>query len=283
MRQSGQAPSPQPPPSRGGGDHPCRARRAPPRPPAGDRPARRPALRRRPIRFAAAAVPARPYATPAWPPPFAQRRLVHLGWRATIGGRRHGRRAAPTRGDGVRRGDRRRRPIRPGGGDPAEAARRRTAPVCLVEKGGEIGAHILSGAVIEPRALNELIPDWARQGRAARHAGARGPVPVPDRDAQLHACRPRRRCTITAITSSRSAMSCRWLGQQAEELGVEIYPGFAAAELPGGRRPHRRHRHRRHGHRQGRPAHRTISSAAWNCAPTTRCSPRAAAARCPSS
>ena len=47
------------------------------------------------------------------------------------------------------------------------------ASVCVVEKGGEVGAHILSGAVIEPRALNELIPDWQRQGRAADDAGER--------------------------------------------------------------------------------------------------------------
>ena len=43
--------------------------------------------------------------------------------------------------------------------------------VCVVEKGGEVGAHILSGAVIEPRALDELIPDWRERGRAADHAG----------------------------------------------------------------------------------------------------------------
>ena len=50
---------------------------------------------------------------------------------------------------------------------------RRELTVCVLEKGSEIGAHILSGAVIEPRALTELIPDWKRKRRAARHAGAR--------------------------------------------------------------------------------------------------------------
>ncbi len=55
------------------------------------------------------------------------------------------------------------------------------AAVCVVEKGGEVGAHILSGAVIEPRALAELLPDWARARRPADHAGRRGPLPVPDR------------------------------------------------------------------------------------------------------
>ena len=48
--------------------------------------------------------------------------------------------------------------------------------VCVVEKGSEIGAHILSGAVLEPRALNELIPDWREKGRAATHAGEGRPV-----------------------------------------------------------------------------------------------------------
>ena len=72
------------------------------------------------------------------------------------------------RSDGVRRRHRRRRPGGPRGGDPPEAARRRAGSarsrVCVLEKGSEVGAHILSGAVIDPRALNELLPDWKAQG-----------------------------------------------------------------------------------------------------------------------
>ena len=79
--------------------------------------------------------------------------------------------------------------------------------VCLVEKGGEVGAHILSGAVIEPRALNELIPDWKEKG---------APLETPAREDRFlfltetnrTSCRRRRRCTITATTSSRSATWC---------------------------------------------------------------------------
>ena len=102
--------------------------------------------------------------------------------------------------------------------------------VCLVEKGGEIGAHILSGAVIEPRALNELIPGWKEKG---------APLDTPaleDRFLFLTATRsfklptpPQMHNHGNYIVSLGNVV--RWLGQQAEELGVEIYPGFAATEL----------------------------------------------------
>ncbi|HTR16922.1 MAG TPA: electron transfer flavoprotein-ubiquinone oxidoreductase [Acetobacteraceae bacterium] len=104
------------------------------------------------------------------------------------------------------------------------------AAVCLVEKGGEIGAHILSGAVIEPRALNELLPDWQEKGAPlttpagedrfmflTETGGFRLPTPP-----QMHN-------HGNFIVSLGDV--CRWLAQQAEALGVEIYPGFAAAEL----------------------------------------------------
>jgi len=102
--------------------------------------------------------------------------------------------------------------------------------VCLVEKAGEIGGHILSGAVLEPRALNELIPDWAARG---------APLDTPAREDRF--------LWLTEANSTRLPTPpqmhnhgnyivslgnfVRWLGIQAEELGVEIYPGFAAAEL----------------------------------------------------
>ncbi len=102
--------------------------------------------------------------------------------------------------------------------------------VCLVEKGSEIGAHILSGACLEPRALNELIPDWQDKG---------APLDTPatdDRFLYLTATRAFRLPTPPQMHNHGNYIVslgdvCRWLGQQAEALGVEIYPGFAAAEL----------------------------------------------------
>jgi hypothetical protein len=70
------------------------------------------------------------------------------------------RRIAATRIHGIRRRDRRRRAVRPRRGDPAEAAQRRSDGSSWSEKGSEVGAHILSGAVIDPVSLDKLIPDW---------------------------------------------------------------------------------------------------------------------------
>jgi electron-transferring-flavoprotein dehydrogenase len=105
------------------------------------------------------------------------------------------------------------------------------ASVCVVEKAGEIGAHILSGAVIEPRALEELLPDWRERG-APLHTEAR-------EDHFVFLTRTRAfRSPITPpqmnnhgnyIVSLGDVV--RWLGREAEAAGVEIYPGFAAAEL----------------------------------------------------
>ncbi|HEY2619275.1 MAG TPA: electron transfer flavoprotein-ubiquinone oxidoreductase [Acetobacteraceae bacterium] len=104
------------------------------------------------------------------------------------------------------------------------------AAVCLVEKGSEIGAHILSGAVLEPRALNELIPDWREQGAPLQTPAA------DDRFLYLTATRAFRLPTPPQMHNAGNYIVslgnvCRWLGQQAESLGVEIYPGFPAAEL----------------------------------------------------
>src|SRR5947207_7978251 len=102
--------------------------------------------------------------------------------------------------------------------------------VCVVEKGSEVGAHILSGAVFEPRALNELIPDWKERG---------APLNTPateDRFLYLTKNRALRLPTPPQMHNSGNYIIslgnlCRWLATQAEELGVEIYPGFAAAEV----------------------------------------------------
>ena len=129
------------------------------------------------------------------------------------------------------------------------------AAVCLVEKGGEIGAHILSGAVLEPRALNELIPDWRGQGRAAGHAGQRRPLPVPDRNPRV----PPADAAADAQPRQlhRLARQCLPLaGAAGGGAGRRDLPRLRRRRIAGGGRPHRRHRHRRHGHRQGRQAHR---------------------------
>ena len=106
--------------------------------------------------------------------------------------------------------------------------------VCVLEKGSEVGAHILSGAVIETRALDELIPDWRARGAPldtpvsddefhflyGSASGFRVPaalVPAPMHNAGNH------------VVSLGSV--CRWLAAQAEALGVEIFPGFAAADV----------------------------------------------------
>ncbi len=102
--------------------------------------------------------------------------------------------------------------------------------VCLIEKGSEIGAHILSGAVFEPRALDELLPDWQRSG-----APLLTPV-TEDRFMLLTESGSFNLPTPPALHNAGNYIIslgnlCRWLGTQAEAAGVEIYPGFAAAEI----------------------------------------------------
>ncbi len=102
--------------------------------------------------------------------------------------------------------------------------------VCLLEKGSEIGAHILSGAVIETGALTELIPDWKEKG---------APLNTPalsDRFLYLTETESIQLPTPPQMHNHGNYIVslgnfCRWLGEQAEALGVEIYPGFAAAEV----------------------------------------------------
>ena len=104
------------------------------------------------------------------------------------------------------------------------------AAVCLVEKGGEVGAHTLSGAVIEPRALNELIPDWQEKG---------APLETPAREDRFLLMTESRAFKLPTPPQMHNSGNyivslgdvVRWLGQQAEALGVEIYPGFAATEV----------------------------------------------------
>lgn len=107
--------------------------------------------------------------------------------------------------------------------------------VCLVEKGSEVGAHILSGAVIEPRALDELFPNWKEMGAPLSN-------PVGEDDVyylvdEKQGLRLPGLLVPTGLhnpaTSHATSLAnlCRWLGEQAEELGVNIFPGFAASEV----------------------------------------------------
>nr|WP_298380934.1 electron transfer flavoprotein-ubiquinone oxidoreductase [uncultured Halomonas sp.] len=118
----------------------------------------------------------------------------------------------------------------------------RELSVCVVEKGSEVGAHILSGAVFEPRALAELFPDWAERG---------APLTVPATRDEVHLLKnaeatqklpnalvPKTMHNVGGTPEDggvqnyiiSAANLCRWLGEQAEALGVEIFPGFAAQE-----------------------------------------------------
>ena len=105
--------------------------------------------------------------------------------------------------------------------------------VCVLEKGSEVGAHILSGAVLEPRALNELIPDWKEKG---------APLNVPVKHEKFLMLTERRSLSIPIWMLPSQTKNhgnyivslgnvCRWMAEQAEALGAEIYPGFAASEV----------------------------------------------------
>jgi electron-transferring-flavoprotein dehydrogenase len=109
----------------------------------------------------------------------------------------------------------------------------REVSVCVLEKGGELGAHILSGAVMDPRALDELFPNWKEQGAPLN-------TPVTE-DRVLFLTETKAYATPhfmvpKALTNHGNyvislANVVRWLGQQAEALGVEVFPGFPAAEI----------------------------------------------------
>jgi len=105
--------------------------------------------------------------------------------------------------------------------------------VCVVEKGSEVGAHILSGAVFEPRAMNELFPDWKEKG---------APLNTPVTEDHIYLLNDENSAKklpngITPKTMHNEGNYivsmgnvCRWLAEQAEQLGVEVFPGFSAAE-----------------------------------------------------
>jgi electron-transferring-flavoprotein dehydrogenase len=109
----------------------------------------------------------------------------------------------------------------------------REISVCVIEKGSEVGAHILSGAVIDPIALNELLPDWKSRGAPIEtrvaddwfyYLTAKGGIRMPN-------------LLMPPLMSNEGnyivslGQVCRWLAREAEALGVEIYPGFAAVDV----------------------------------------------------
>ena len=106
--------------------------------------------------------------------------------------------------------------------------------VCVVEKGSEVGAHILSGAVLEPRALNELFPNWKELGAPLTtevkgdkfyfYTSATGAITLPN----FFIPKPTHNEGNYIVSMGNV---CRWLAEQAEGLGVEVYPGFSAAEV----------------------------------------------------
>jgi electron-transferring-flavoprotein dehydrogenase len=113
------------------------------------------------------------------------------------------------------------------------SAEGRELSVCIVEKGSEVGAHILSGAVLDPIALNELMPDWQAKG---------APLTTPVKDDRFAILTEASEIRIPNLllpplmhNNGNYIISlgnlCRWLAKEAEALGVEIYPGFAAAEI----------------------------------------------------
>ncbi|UTW14216.1 electron transfer flavoprotein-ubiquinone oxidoreductase [Marinobacterium rhizophilum] len=110
----------------------------------------------------------------------------------------------------------------------------RELSVCVVEKGSEVGAHILSGAVIEPRALAELFPDWQERGAPLTTAVTEDQIYLLS-DATSARRIPNALVPKTMHNHGNYVASlgnlCRWLAEQAEALGVEIFPGFAASEV----------------------------------------------------
>ena len=113
------------------------------------------------------------------------------------------------------------------------AAAAASISVCVLEKGSEVGAHILSGAVIDPIALNELIPDWRERGAPLTTEvsddrffmlGSKGSLRIPN------VLLPRLMNNHGNYAVSLGNV-CRWLAKEAEALGVEVYPGFACSDL----------------------------------------------------
>ncbi len=153
--------------------------------------------------------------------------------------------------------------------------------IVVVEKGSEVGAHILSGAVIDPAGLDRLVPDWRDDPECPLKTAVRddhfywltSSLKIRLPNFAMPPLMHNHHCYIGSLGNV-----CRWLATKAEALGVEIYPGFAAAEVIYGE----------HGEVRGiatgdmgigrTASPRRASPAAWNCWENTRCSRKAPAA-----
>ena len=102
--------------------------------------------------------------------------------------------------------------------------------VCVLEKGSEVGAHLLSGAILDPKALNELIPDWKEKGAPLNTPTKKDHFLFLTKDKSFTLPTPPQMHNKGNYIISLSNFG-RWLAEQAENLGVEIFPGFAAAEV----------------------------------------------------
>lgn len=110
------------------------------------------------------------------------------------------------------------------------AQRNKNLQIAVLEKGAEIGAQILSGAVLDPRALNELIPDWRKLGAPVRTAANHDEFVLLTEKRAIHLPTPPQMKNKGNYIISLGLL-CRWLAQHAESLGVNIFPGFAATEI----------------------------------------------------
>ena len=102
--------------------------------------------------------------------------------------------------------------------------------VCVLDKGSEIGAHLLSGAVLEPRALDELFPDWKERGAPVHVEAADDSLLYLTQKKSFRLPTPPQQKNHGNYVISLGQLG-RWLAGQAEAMGIEIYPGFAAAEI----------------------------------------------------
>ena len=157
--------------------------------------------------------------------------------------------------------------------------------VVVLEKGSEVGAHILSGAVLDPCGLDALLPDWKERG---------APLDTPVTDDRFYLLGEGGQVRIPNWPMPKLMSNhgnyivsmgnvCRWMAEQAEALGVEIFPGMAASALVLRRRPRRRRRRRRVRPRERPHPRARATSPAWSFAASTSSSARASAAASPSS
>ena len=159
--------------------------------------------------------------------------------------------------------------------------------ICVLEKASAVGAHSLSGAVLEPGPLEKLLPNWRSE-----YTGMK--VPAAEDDVRLMTKTGSFKLPDWAVNLSPMnnhgnfivslGQLTPWMAQQAEKLGVDIFPGFAAAEAVFDEQRRRQRRsHRRHGPGKGRRRPARTTRRAWRFTPARRCSRKARAARSRSS